>query len=82
MKTALFLLVSLLFLSCSLKIYVPDRHTIMEDEAAGEWPDFEKEILDKSKAQGPMAFQKTEINLAKKRLYNILNGELASHAGK
>lgn len=77
-----YLLVILSFPSCSLKVYVPDRHTIMEDESAGEWPDFEREIINHSKEQGPTSFRKTEINSAKQRLYHILNGELASHGEK
>jgi hypothetical protein len=68
-------LISLLFTACTAKVYVIDRHTVMEDEAAGEWPDFEKEILNKSKQMGPTSFQKVPINARKKRLYNVLNGE-------
>jgi hypothetical protein len=69
------LLTPLIFVSCTAKIYVIDKHTSMEEEAAGEWPQFEKEILAKSQEQGPTPFQKTEINDRKRRLYNVLNGE-------
>ena len=64
--------------ACSPKIYINDRHTIMEDEAAGEWPQLEKEIVNQAKEQGPTAFQKTEINSRKKKLYNVLNGEMTT----
>ena len=73
---ALALFAALAFNACTAKIYVQDRHTIMEEEAAGEWPDFEKEIVDKSKEEGPTALQKTDISEKKKRLYNVLNGEM------
>ncbi len=66
--------------SCAPNIYVQDRHTILEDEAAGEWPDFEKDLVTKSKESGPTAFQKLPANEKKKRLYNVLNGELVSEA--
>ena len=65
-------------LACAPKIYLNDRHTVMEDEAAGEWPDFSKGVLEKAKDSAPTAFKKTEINSSKKRLYNVLNGELVS----
>ena len=70
------LLAAMVFSSCTAKIYVQDRHTILEEEAAGEWPGFEREIVDKSKEQGPTALQKTETGEKKKRLYNVLNGEM------
>lgn len=62
--------------SCTAKVYVIDRHTIMEDEAAGEWPNFEKDLLTNAKEMGPMPFSKTELSARKGRLYNVLNGEL------
>lgn len=65
-----------LFVACAPQIYVVDRHTIMEEESAGEWPDFEKEILDKAKTASPVPFQKTPDGAKKKRLYNTLNGEM------
>lgn len=71
-------LVMLATASCSFKYQQIDRHTIMEDEAAGEWPEFEKDVLDKSKEMAPTAFPKTDTNAKQKRLYNVLNGELVS----
>lgn len=78
---SLALLAAMAFSSCTAKIYVQDRHTIMEEEAAGEWPDFEREIVDKSKEEGPTALQKTDISEKKKRLYNVLNGEMTRVKG-
>lgn len=57
---------------------VIDRHTLMEEEAAGEWPNFERELLDKSTQMGPTAFRKVEPTSKEKRLYNVLNGEPVS----
>ncbi|MGK5083390.1 hypothetical protein WDW37_08785 [Bdellovibrionota bacterium FG-1] len=77
--TAVGPIIMIALVSCAPKIYLNDRHTIMEEEAAGEWPEFEKEALEKSKESGPVAFQKTEMNARKKRLYQVLNGESVTH---
>ena len=63
---------------CTPKIYVVDRQSVLEDEAAGRWPDFEKELIEKAKARGPTAFAKTPMNARRARLYNVLNGHLPS----
>ncbi len=63
--------------ACSPKIYVIDRQTVLEEEAAGDWPQFEGDLLSKTAAQGPTPFSKVPVNNAKARLYNILNGEMA-----
>lgn len=68
--------------ACSPKVYLVDRQTVLEDEAAGEWPDFEKELLDKSKAPGPTPFSKTENSAQKNRLFQVLNGEMTSQNQK
>lgn len=72
------ILIGIFLSGCSPKIYLIDRQTVLEDEAAGEWPDFEKDILEQSKATGPTAFSKTGESIQKKRLYQVLNGELTS----
>jgi hypothetical protein len=65
--------------ACTFKApNVIDRHTIMEDEAAGEWPDFEKDSRERTETMGPTAFQKVDNSAKKARLYNVLNGELAN----
>ena len=64
--------------ACAPKIYLKDRHTVMEDEAAGEWPDFEKELIEKTQAASPAPLQKVELSAKKRRLYNVLNAELVS----
>ena len=74
---ALTVLVAVPFLgACSPTIYVVDRHTVLEDEAAGEWPDFEKQMKTGSTQPLPVPFSKTAVNARRKRLYNVLDGEL------
>lgn len=71
----------LLFISgCSPKIYLVDRHTVLEEEAAGEWPEFERALLEKSTSLGPVPYPKTALTEEQKRLYRILNGELGFHS--
>lgn len=67
---------TLILTSCSPKIYLIDRQTVLEDEAAGEWPELEKELFKKLKAQGPTPFAKIETSTKKDQLYRVLNGEL------
>ena len=80
MKTSnAFFAASILWLcACTPKLYVVDRQTVLEEEAAGRWPQFEKELLEKSKAQGPTPFSKTPVTARRARLYNVLNGPLPS----
>ena len=66
--------------ACAPKVYVIDRQTILEDEAAGEWPDFEREILKKSKAHGPTPFSKVPMSKKRESLYNVLNGSLVTNS--
>ncbi|MDX1810808.1 MAG: hypothetical protein R3240_02600, partial [Gammaproteobacteria bacterium] len=55
MKTLVILLVSLFSAACVSvpDVYIIDRHTVMEADAAGEWPELEKRFLDKSLSKGP-----------------------------
>lgn len=64
--------------ACAPKIYVVDRQTVLEEEAAGSWPQFEQELLKKSIAATPTAFSQIPLNKKRARLLNILNGELVS----
>ena len=64
--------------SCAIKIYLVDRQTVLEDEAAGEWPEFEKEILRKTESSSPTPFPVVAQSSRKARMFNVLNGELAS----
>jgi hypothetical protein len=70
--------IGIVTIGCTPKVYVIDRQTVLEDEAAGEWPQFEKDLLPKSAARSPTPFSKTKTTAHKAKLYNILNGELVS----
>lgn len=71
-------LISCGLFSCAPKIYVIDRQSVFEQESAGEWPQFEKEILGTSVAEGPTPFAKVSLTEKKARLYKVLNGELVA----
>ena len=73
-------IIALVAMGCTPKIYVVDRQTVLEDEAAGEWPEFEKELISKSAMRSPTPFSKTKTTTHKANLYNILNGEMVSAA--
>jgi hypothetical protein len=59
--------------SCSPKFYKVDQQTVLEDEAAGEWPEFEKEILSKTQSSVPKPFPTVATSARKARLFNVLN---------
>jgi hypothetical protein len=63
-------------LGCSPKIYLIDRQTVLEEEAAGEWPEFEKDLLEKSKSGNPSLLPKTTTSTQDNRSYHVLNGDL------
>lgn len=60
---------------CSPKIYVIDRQTVFETEAAGRWPEFEKELLARGKAAGPTPFTAVPADERRAKLLNVLNGQ-------
>lgn len=61
---------------CSPKVYVIDNQTVLEEEAAGQWPQFEKQIIDKAKAKGPTPISQVPLDAHRERLYNVMNGEM------
>ena len=69
---------ALTFLSvaCSPKVYVIDNQTVLEEEAAGQWPQFEKQIIDKAKAKGATPISQVPSDAHRERLYNVMNGEM------
>jgi hypothetical protein len=78
--TFTFILISVSLAACSPKFYLNDRQTVLEEEAAGEWPDFEKALLERSKATGPTPFVKTENSTKRNKLYQVLNGEMTNQS--
>lgn len=62
--------------SCaSVEIYQVSRQTVMEEEALGEWPDFEDLFNTKKLSAGPHFLPKTDNPKKVKRLMNVLPGE-------
>ena len=64
--------------ACAPKIYVIDRQTMLEQEAAGEWPQFDRDLIARSAAAGPTPFGELPPSPEQRRLYNVLNGELVA----
>ena len=60
-------------------VYLVDRHTIMESEASGEWPEMERRFIDASLSAGPVALEK-DSSEKETRAHILLNAELASGA--
>lgn len=71
---------AILLTGCSPKITLIDRHTVLEDEAAGEWPDFEKRMLDDLRTKKPTAYRKIEVNESRAKLFNVFNGEMVTES--
>lgn len=67
-----------LICGCAPKIFLVDRQTVLEDEAAGEWPNFEKELLERAKTSGATPIEKPPESKKKARVYKLLNGDLVS----
>lgn len=62
--------------SCAtIEVYQIDRHSIMEEEAAGEWPSFDKKYLKSSQAKGAQFFPKEPDSKRKQRVFTVLKGE-------
>jgi len=77
-----FATVSLILTGCTIQApAIIDRHTVLEDEAAGEWPQFEKSVRSAARERGQVFFPKAPASAHKQRLYNILGGDLVE-AGK
>ncbi len=61
--------------ACAAKVYLLDRQTVLEEEAAGEWPELESRIQKQAKVIGATPFPSTQESGSKKRRTSILNGE-------
>lgn len=70
------ILISALITSCVPDVYIIDRHTVMEEEAAGDWPEFDKIFYQNVKTAGPTGFPEEPETKRKKRVKTVLNGEL------
>lgn len=63
-------------MSCAPRVTLLDRQTILEEEAAGDWPQFEEQLLKKGVRHGVTPFPSTPLNAKKSRLYSTLQGEM------
>ncbi len=64
--------------ACSAKLVVVDRQTIIEQESAAQWPDFEKQVQKKLEKRGPSFFAKEKDSKKKQKLLNLLNSEFVN----
>jgi len=77
MKSIL-IVITVLFLSACVSlpdIYLVDRHTVMESEASGEWPELEQRFTKQSLSKGPVNLAKEPSQRRRDRAFNMLNGE-------
>lgn len=79
-KTTALLIYILLLSGCSLspsvKMVLIDRHTVMESEAAGKWPQIEKQIhLNK----GPIPLADMNESKREEKAFKVLNGEFSDN---
>jgi len=82
MRKLLIPIITILFLmsnmSCTPKVYIIDRQTVLQEQAAGEWPDFEESLTQNLKKKNPVPLPKTSTNENEKnqKLYKVLNSEM------
>ncbi len=78
MKCLLVLLLLSVSSCASVEIYQVSRQTVMEEEAMGEWPDFEKLFQSKKLSTGPQFLPETKNTKKIQRLMNVLPGEFVN----
>lgn len=62
-------------------VYLIDRHTVMEAEASGEWPQLDQRFRQEAIKPGPTNLEKEGSNQRKDRVYQVLNGEFTTDRG-
>ncbi len=70
-----YILLSGCSLSPSVEVILIDRHTIMESESAGEWPQVEKRLR---LHKGPIPLHDVNDSKREDRAFKILNGEFST----
>lgn len=70
-----FLLFGFLTGCATIEVYQVGRQTIMEEEAQGEWPEFEKEFAKKTLRKQAEFFPKEPQSKRKDRVFSVLSGE-------
>jgi hypothetical protein len=56
-------------------VYLIDRHTVMEQEASGEWPELESRFRQQAVKSGPTNLAKEPTERRRERAFRVLNGE-------
>ncbi|MGD8592964.1 MAG: hypothetical protein PVF82_09040 [Gammaproteobacteria bacterium] len=56
-------------------VYLIDRHTVMEEEASGEWPELESRFRQQAVKSGPTNLAKEPMERRRERAFRVLNGE-------
>lgn len=59
-------------------VYLIDRHTVMEAEASGEWPQVDQRFRQQAIKPGPTALEADPDSPRKARSLEVLNGEFTS----
>lgn len=59
-------------------VYLIDRHTVMEAEASGEWPQIDQRVREQSIQPGPALLEKEPDSQRKARSLKMLNGEFTT----
>ena len=60
---------------CTPKVYIIDRPTLLEAEAAGEWPELEEAVELRSLSLKPQPLAASEKKVEQKKPYRIIAGE-------
>ncbi|MBF0220086.1 MAG: hypothetical protein HQL49_11260 [Gammaproteobacteria bacterium] len=59
-------------------VYLIDHHTVMEEEASGDWPQLEQRFRDLAVTPGPVALEKENNSRRRDRALNVQNGEMTN----
>ena len=59
-------------------VYLIDRHTVMEAEAAGEWPELENRFREQSPKLGPTNLTTEPNNARHERAFRVVNSEFSN----
>lgn len=66
-------------ISLSPEVYLVDRHTVMESEAAGEWPAMEQRFIEAGRHAGPIPLAADPLmSTRRERAFRVLNGEFVT----
>ncbi|MBF0300006.1 MAG: hypothetical protein HQK51_14880 [Oligoflexia bacterium] len=76
MKFLILIFLFFILSACAPTIYFVDKESIMETEAAGNWPSFEEFTLQKTEKIGASFLAPVEEDIRTKRFNKVLNGEL------